>query len=378
MWGILGTVTSIFTRLKRIVFYGTCDSGMGASTTVIVCADLAGFGNDYFNNKFHMEVLLNANSVGNAPERTQRQITDYVSATGTFTVTAFGANAEENDKIRIVHESQVLPPIDSSDNLLPTDVIGKKDDTPVYITGAVNSIMAVVKGLLDLCLVRSTDSTSNVQFRDVIGNKLDAAVFGIGTTKSIIAYAKGILGVLLVISPDNAANTQVRGTVGNKADTANTAIDSVSSLMRYIKGLMNRTGGVDLTIVEDTATGTPKVSFPASSATANTFGTPVTHDASTAADYRISSIQITRVGSEATQLTVVTTITIDAADKITFSGVYEYVLNDEGSDGYGYSDRFTLTNPVFVPSGSAIAIKVSDSEAVANTYWATIQYEAGT
>lgn len=96
--------------------HGTCDSGMGASTTAIVCADLAGFGNDYFNTKFYMQVLLNANSVGNAPEPQVRQITDYVSTTGTFTVTAFGANVEENDKIVIMHESIVAIGRDDADN----------------------------------------------------------------------------------------------------------------------------------------------------------------------------------------------------------------------------------------------------------------------
>jgi hypothetical protein len=49
-----------------------------------------------------MEVILNDNSHGNAPEgNSPRDIQNYVSATGTFTVAAFSANVEPNDKIMI-------------------------------------------------------------------------------------------------------------------------------------------------------------------------------------------------------------------------------------------------------------------------------------
>jgi hypothetical protein len=84
---------------------GTCDADMGASTTIIDCLELAGYGNDFFNGKYWMQVLLNANSVGAAPEINYRQITDYVSATGVFTCTAFSANVEANDEIAVLHES---------------------------------------------------------------------------------------------------------------------------------------------------------------------------------------------------------------------------------------------------------------------------------
>ena len=85
--------------------HGVCDAGMGASTVTIVCDDLAGFGDDYFNTRFWMKVLKNANAVGAAPEGQIRLITDYVSATGTFTVAAFTANVEASDIILILYES---------------------------------------------------------------------------------------------------------------------------------------------------------------------------------------------------------------------------------------------------------------------------------
>ena len=51
----------IFTAMiPQVLKYGTCDSGMGASTTVIVSADFIGFGDDYFNNKYYMTIIKNA------------------------------------------------------------------------------------------------------------------------------------------------------------------------------------------------------------------------------------------------------------------------------------------------------------------------------
>lgn len=84
---------------------GTCDSGMGASTTTIVCADLAGYGNDYFNDEWDIQIVKNANSIGAAPSGEIRNITDYVSASGTFTTVAFTVNVEENDKVILLHRS---------------------------------------------------------------------------------------------------------------------------------------------------------------------------------------------------------------------------------------------------------------------------------
>ena len=43
-----GTNWSILALDYGLVWGGTCNSGMTASTTTIACADLAGFGNDYF------------------------------------------------------------------------------------------------------------------------------------------------------------------------------------------------------------------------------------------------------------------------------------------------------------------------------------------
>jgi len=89
-----------------ISYAGTCDAGMGASTTIIVCAQLAGFGDDFFNTDYVLKVALNDNSHGASPEAdAARDITDYDTATGTFTTAAFNNNVEANDKIVVSKRS---------------------------------------------------------------------------------------------------------------------------------------------------------------------------------------------------------------------------------------------------------------------------------
>lgn len=117
--------------LGGLVFSGTCDAGMAGSTTSIVCAGLAGYGDNYFNTKYYMQIIRNVNSVGNAPEPQVRQITAYVSATGTFTVTAFGANVEASDNIMIVHESVIAIGRDDADNTFASSNVVSNADGSV-------------------------------------------------------------------------------------------------------------------------------------------------------------------------------------------------------------------------------------------------------
>lgn len=115
-----------------LVYQGTCDAGMIASQTSIVSADLAGYGDDFFNTKYYLQVIKNAGTPSAAPELEVQQIDDYVSATGTFTTAAFTANVEASDEILVLHESQVLIGRDSANNIASTsNVVGNKDGSIV-------------------------------------------------------------------------------------------------------------------------------------------------------------------------------------------------------------------------------------------------------
>ena len=129
LWYIYdGSSWSVMREEFSLSMYGKCSSDMTASTTTLVVPTLVGYGNDFFNNKFYVQVIKNANSVGNAPEIQVRKITDYVSTSGTFTVDAFGANVEANDEIMVMHESLVAIGRDDSDNVFASTNVGANAD----------------------------------------------------------------------------------------------------------------------------------------------------------------------------------------------------------------------------------------------------------
>jgi hypothetical protein len=94
--------------IQGLAYFATCPAGMTASTTALVLPSLLGLGEDFFNTDWAAMVIHNVNSDGNAPEGEVRDITNYVSATGTFTATAFSANAEAGDKVLIIRRELLV------------------------------------------------------------------------------------------------------------------------------------------------------------------------------------------------------------------------------------------------------------------------------
>ena len=132
LWYIYdGSSWSVMKEEFSLSLYGKCSSSMTGSTTTLVVPTLVGYGNDFFNSKFYIQVIKNANSAGNAPEIQVRKITDYVSTSGTFTVDAFGANVEADDEIMILHESLVAIGRDDSDNVFASTNVGANADGSV-------------------------------------------------------------------------------------------------------------------------------------------------------------------------------------------------------------------------------------------------------
>jgi len=102
--GIVGGGSGPSTPTGGLSFSGT---NTAASTTTPVVAELAGFGDDFFNEEYFMYVVKDAAGSGGNPEGEYRFITDYVSDTGTFTVNAFGTALASGDEIFVLHKSVV-------------------------------------------------------------------------------------------------------------------------------------------------------------------------------------------------------------------------------------------------------------------------------
>jgi len=119
---------SLTDKTFSTALYAQTGTSMTASATTIVVPNLVGYGDDVFNTKYYLQVIKNANSVGNAPELEVRQVTDYDSDTGTFTTVAFSANVEAGDELLLLHESVVLLGRDDSNNAFAsTNVVANAD-----------------------------------------------------------------------------------------------------------------------------------------------------------------------------------------------------------------------------------------------------------
>jgi|GEM_PF-515254 len=83
--------------------YYTGDCSTNAVTTTAIIANLIGFGEDYFNTDWVMICTYNTSGAGTAPEGEIRDISNYVTASGTFTLaSAFTEALTANDKAMVM------------------------------------------------------------------------------------------------------------------------------------------------------------------------------------------------------------------------------------------------------------------------------------
>lgn len=204
--GIVGDVanTSIATRLTNILNqisraaafgWGACDAGMAASQTVIVSANLSGLGDDFFNNRFYMQVLVAGAA---APEAEVRLITDYVSATGTFTTNAFSVNVEANDIVLILHESAVHLGRDDADNTsATTNVVANENGSVLERLEQVQEAVNVGTG---------TSLPANTSLADFVGKGTGTQLPANASLHDELAGANGIAVYPAAAVPGNAAS----------------------------------------------------------------------------------------------------------------------------------------------------------------------------
>ena len=167
---------------------GKCNSDMTGSTTDIYSAEFIGFGDDYFNTKFYVQVIKNANSVGNTPETQVRKINDYVSATGKFITDAFGANVEANDDIMVIHESIVsIGTPTSRTNLKSLEaMLGNPDAAGKTVYGDIGDFIGQTNLQSLLAALGIPDTTAKPLYTCLITDRLDHGTFGLSALKALI------------------------------------------------------------------------------------------------------------------------------------------------------------------------------------------------
>lgn len=95
------TITAIGAGLTGVGFRATTEANVGGAAE-FTAIGLSAFGNDYFNTGWSVICILNADSAGTAQEGEIRDITDYISTTGVFTVdAAFSAAITTGDGVYV-------------------------------------------------------------------------------------------------------------------------------------------------------------------------------------------------------------------------------------------------------------------------------------
>lgn len=239
----------------QVVLQGVAPVGTN-STTAVVIAALAGYGDDFFNNQWYMQILHNDNSATNAPEKEVRQITDYASATGTFTMTAFSAAIEAGDLCLIMHESQVaLGRDDNNNTFASTNVVANADGSVLerleYIQGQVGGTDSATN------ILGANDADNGFDSSTVVANE-DGSVLerleqlqeavnnGTGTSLDTNKSLVDVLGSNGTTVTDSAVS--VLGAIGannnNNAFSSNSVVPNIDgSVLERIEAVL-RAGGL--------------------------------------------------------------------------------------------------------------------------------------
>jgi len=232
-----------------LAYMGFCPVGMAASSTTIVCTNLIGFPNDTFNSGYQMIVLKNANSAAGPPEMEMRDITDYVGATGTFTVLAFTANVEASDVVLVIHNSvakniSILGIADAG-----SDATKIRDSVRIEADNYWNGQQVMMLSGAARGQVRPIVDFLNANGDIVVSPDFGAAIVAGDIYVILTQWAD------LVAGTDGTINYLTSQVVGDKTDTADYTYNATqSSLVRLVKGVLGATVVAEGTFTLSSAT----------------------------------------------------------------------------------------------------------------------------
>lgn len=214
---------------------GLCPAGMAASTTTVVCSNLAGlYQDDTFNSRFVMVVIKNTNAAGAAPEYEKRDITDFNGTTASFTTEAFSANVEENDVVLILSydvaaKVACMGVLTTSSATVPADLTRRGGDANNYWRG---------------CTLVPISGVCAFQPRRIVAFTTGTGVFTLDPNTPFTA-APGTVPYIILNDQDQMAPTAdtlniytPADTLGNKGDSALYIATGTASLMRYVKAIL--------------------------------------------------------------------------------------------------------------------------------------------
>jgi hypothetical protein len=242
----------------------------GGSQTAISSTDLVGYGDDFFNNQYYMQVIQ---SDAAAPEPEVRKITNYTSLTGAFTCDAFSVNVEAGDEILLIHESLVAIGRNDADNVFDSSTVVANDDGSILERLEwIQSMAVIAKGTFTLSSTtvpedntRTTDENNYfngswlmpltgddiLQPRLIVDWAIGTGVGGTGvftidpeqpftSATGIVEYVVLAPNSQLVPAADGTNNYTPAHVIGNKTDKPVPKIAATASEVGYLKAAISR------------------------------------------------------------------------------------------------------------------------------------------
>jgi len=236
----LQSLVSAFTS-GEVLLKGVVDTA-APSTTNVKCDSLKGYGEDFFNNVFYMQVVR---SGGAAPEPEVRKITNYVTATGTFTVDAFSDTVASGDLIYIMHESAVILGRDDADNVFAsTNVVANADGSIIerieYIQSLIDTEVAAILAAVDTEVAAIKTETDKIAatITKIDGEVVKTAAIqtdvGDPSTRTNFKSLEAMIGIV------DAANSCLDDLIRTGYDSSAIGNDEDGSIMERLEGLKDR------------------------------------------------------------------------------------------------------------------------------------------
>ncbi|MFA5396795.1 MAG: hypothetical protein WC346_12380 [Methanogenium sp.] len=233
-------LVSAFTS-GQVLLKGVVDT-VAPSTTNVKCDSLKGYGEDFFNNVFYMQVVR---SGGAAPEPEVRKITNYVTATGTFTVDAFSQNVESGDLIYIIHESLVILGRNDADNVYDSSTVAANATGSIierihYIQGLLDTEVAAILAAVDTEVAAIKTETDKIAATitkidaEVVKTTAIQADIGDPSARTNFKSIEAMLGIL------DAANSSLDDMLRTGFDSSAITNDEDGSVMERLEGLKDR------------------------------------------------------------------------------------------------------------------------------------------
>ncbi len=233
-------------------------------TTGVTVAGLSGFGNDFFASSsyadWEMYHLWDAGGAGAAPQGLMTAVSDYVSATGAFTITAFtSGTAAVGDKVMLIHP--VLAWLGTKADAAATGAVNSSTFLSAYIKQILNELLGTDGGWTNLsgAAVASLDEAVQALAKVLAidgANTLSVTMDGSArTTIEAIALALSDIftasGAAFTVPVDGSARTDLAALLTNLAIITGARADAIPAmnaapgtiaLVPLIKAVMERVG----------------------------------------------------------------------------------------------------------------------------------------